>query len=396
MYRDNPWNKKEDLSMRSTIFISAMILLTSVAGFISIIHAAEYHVSTSFQFSEKLLVAEDSGEDDTIFLAPGVYVGNFKYSPTSEKSLTIKPEPGLRTGDVIFDGKRKDRVFNFYSSIASNLQLEGITFQNGYTTANGGGIYASTLGSFVVLNCVIVNNETDHRNAYGGGLYIDAYNTISLINNTIIFNKARDHNYDYGKGGGLYIISKDVTAKISVCNNIIYGNDVIYGNGDDIYLSGNVSKEKLYHNNFQDADSSWHSTVGNINYPPQFIDEENGDYRLKPTSPCIDAGSNEIIGLPVIDKDGNMRTVNNVTDIGAYEYSPQIIHPADTNKDWKIEAFEFEAYDNAWKNGAEWPGGPNPIPVSFVTRAGYIYVQGGFYQNAGGDEPGCWILENID
>lgn len=161
--------------------------LITIFGFLSILYAADFHVSTSFQLSEKLLVAEDSGEDDTIFLAPGVYVGNFKYSPTSEKSLTIKPEPGLKTGDVIFDGKRKDRVFYFSSAFASNLQLEGITFQNGYNysngyaSVNGGGIYCSTLGSFILLNSIIVNNEVRSTSPNGGGISIEARNTISLI-----------------------------------------------------------------------------------------------------------------------------------------------------------------------------------------------------------------------
>jgi hypothetical protein len=379
--------------------------LIAIFGFLSMLYAADYHVSTSFQLSEKLLVSEDSGEDDTIYLAPGVYKGNFSCSATGDKSLTLKPEHGYKTGDVILDGNKQGRVFSFYSAYASNLQLEGITFQNGYyyytgyENTYGGGIYCSTNGKFILLNSIIANNEVSASTSSGGGIYIKANITISLINNIIINNKASD-NSSYGnssddaKGGGIYIDIANKSVILNVCNNIIRNNSAPNGTGDNIYLTGSASIERFYHNNSQYYGSDFHSKVGNINSPPQFIDEENGNYRLKPTSPCIDAGTNEINNLPVHDKDGNDRPVNNITDIGAYEYSPQVIHPADWNKDWTIDQNEFKNYDNAWKNGAQWPGGPNPIPVSYVTRAGYIYIKGGEYHNAGGDKPGCWVLKN--
>jgi len=60
---------------------------------------------------------------------------------------------------------------------------------------------------------------------------------------------------------------------------------------------------------------------------PQFVDAAGGDYHLKDTSPCIDAGDNSLVPSSVVkDLDGNQRIVdgnNNGTpavDIGAYEY----------------------------------------------------------------------------
>jgi len=48
-------------------------------------------------------------------------------------------------------------------------------------------------------------------------------------------------------------------------------------------------------------------------------------------------------------------------------------HPADTNQDWKINGQEFDAYNKAWKNKDSWPVGSNPIPMDYVTRAGFLF-----------------------
>jgi hypothetical protein len=55
-------------------------------------------------------------------------------------------------------------------------------------------------------------------------------------------------------------------------------------------------------------------------------------------------------------------------------------HPADTNQDWKISGIEFDAYNKAWQNKENWPVGPNPIPMDYVTRAGFLMSGGQRYK----------------
>jgi hypothetical protein len=56
-------------------------------------------------------------------------------------------------------------------------------------------------------------------------------------------------------------------------------------------------------------------------------------------------------------------------------------HPADNApSDSKITALEVTSYGGAWKKGTAWPTGPNPIPASYVTRAGALWKGGEGYK----------------
>ena len=125
-----------------------------------------------------------------------------------------------------------------------------------------------------------------------------------------------------------------------------------------------------------------------------FIDPENGDFHLKPTSSYIDAGSNENIAYTETDLDGNPRIANGIVDMGAYEFTTNRTHPADTNQNWVIESDEFSAYNNAWKNAENWPVEPAVIPSEYLTRCGFLLKKGGRYKDVGLNRPLCWMPDN--
>jgi sugar lactone lactonase YvrE len=75
---------------------------------------------------------------------------------------------------------------------------------------------------------------------------------------------------------------------------------------------------------------------------------------------------------------------------------PVVAHPADGNPlDWRISLQELTAYSAAWKRGQIWASPPNPIPMSYVTRAAFLWQEGERYQvdvqitNA----PNWWVVE---
>lgn len=69
-------------------------------------------------------------------------------------------------------------------------------------------------------------------------------------------------------------------------------------------------------------------------------------------------------------------------------------HPADTTAPEKsISANELTAYAAAWKQGETWGDPPASIPLSYVTRAGFLWRSGEAYRfdPTQGAPPECWV-----
>jgi hypothetical protein len=98
---------------------------------------------------------------------------------------------------------------------------------------------------------------------------------------------------------------------------------------------------------------------GNIDADPLFVDPANGDFRLSPSSPCIDAGDNTAVpdGIDT-DLDGNPRFVDDpdtvdtgygdppIVDMGAYEY--QIPCPWDLDGDGNVNVVDLLMVIASW------------------------------------------------
>jgi hypothetical protein len=176
---------------------------------------------------------------------------------------------------------------------------------------------------------------------------------------------------------------------VNAYNNIVWGN--IAPTGADIYLTGSGIKTG-YNNNYHTIEGLWSFAGSNIDVAPLFVNEGGGDYYLGAGSLCLNAGDNTAPNLPVSDLGGNERIADVTVDMGAYEHSTAIYHPADLDQNWIIADTEYVNYSDAWKTGETWAMGSNPIPIDHVTRAGYLSQQSdGHYHNQGGGQPGCWV-----
>jgi hypothetical protein len=134
-------------------------------------------------------------------------------------------------------------------------------------------------------------------------------------------------------------------------------------------------------------DGAFDATTGKVKFGP-FTDHEGRVLTYSLTPPSDATGRVEFHGLSSIN--GNSSPIG-----GDRIMAPAApIHPADDNpEDKSLALVELTAYAAAWKQGQTWPSGPNPIPLTYVTRAGYLWKNGEayLYDPTKGAPPLCWI-----
>jgi len=245
------------------------------------------------------------------------------------------------------------------------------------SASSGGGLYVNTASSLVLVDNLVSQNKT------GGAIYVHPTSSFTMINNTV------SDNATTGNGGGLSIAVSGTSEILNVYNNIIWGNSAS-GNGSDVYLAGTGSKKSFINNDADGMYGVWDITANLVDVAPAYFDPVNGDYHLRATSACINAGTNGAPSIPPYDLDGNNRTNAAIVDLGCYEFNNTNFHPADTNQNWQITAAEYANYAAAWKNSQSWPTGPSQVPADYLTRAGYIQNVSTNYHNDGAGAPLSW------
>ncbi len=124
--------------------------------------------------------------------------------------------------------------------------------------------------------------------------------------------------------------------------------------------------------------------TGQVQFGP-FADAAARTLTYELTPPISETGPKNFVGIASKD--------NVISGIGGEGILNQAqAHPADLNADLQLNTPELAAYASAWQDGSAWPTGPNPIEVSFVTRAGFLVQRGGAYSvNASAKLPLAWI-----
>jgi parallel beta-helix repeat protein len=175
---------------------------------------------------------------------------------------------------------------------------------------NGSGIYNTDSSSPIVTNCTFSGNNAGNL---GGGIY----NYIS--SSPMITNCTFSGNIAGNLGGGL---CNNYSSSPTVTNCILWKNSP-----DEIF--NNESSAPLV--TYSDIEGGYTGT-GNINADPMFVSPSIEDFHLKQGSPCIDAGNNLALSMPVTDFDGDDRKIDEpqvvdtgngtppIVDMGADEY----------------------------------------------------------------------------
>lgn len=143
----------------------------------------------------------------------------------------------------------------------------------------GGGVFSSVTSDPSIVQCVIAENRT---RSDGGGIWCGvSFGGMRIERCTITQNEASGH------GGGVYAFIE--TGGFRMTRSIIWENRA-GGQGSEIRLIGGVSvtscdiQDGLQQFGAVDQNRIYNQ---NIDADPQFVDSEDGDYRLLPDSPCI-------------------------------------------------------------------------------------------------------------
>ncbi|MHC4962707.1 MAG: right-handed parallel beta-helix repeat-containing protein, partial [Planctomycetota bacterium] len=230
------------------------------------------------------------------------------------------------------------------NTINCNLEVTGCVFIGNKSKSNGGGglAYASWeegIGDCTITNCTFIDNTTDIGD--GGGVRMGSRGQESAVVNCVFSGNTAnspDPVMGYGQGGGFYGHNNNMP--VSDCtfsgNTAGYGGAAYGGSIANTILWGNtatVAGPEVYEVKSVDFCNvqGGYAGDGNIDMDPLFADD---DLRLAADSPCIDTGSNDLIGrdwadldgdgitneIVPYDLDGNRRIENDIVDMGAYEF----------------------------------------------------------------------------
>ncbi len=274
------------------------------------------------EFSTIQEAIDYSIDGDSIFVSSGTYYENVNFN---EKNIILI---GENQYDTRIDGGNNNQTVVVNSSY---LSLSNLTIQNGYGFDGGGiSVFESDLN---LENCRIIDNIATHD---GAGIHLEH-------SNVQIFNSHISNNESYNNGGGFFSYYSTINFTHSlITNNTAFDaggafslrnphetniiNATIYGNLQNrgiIQLeqeNSQIPELNIFNTVIWNNEGNlYHVVEGIINVNdyynlidinPQFIDQENFNFYLQSSSPCIDTGDPN----SPLDPDGTR------ADIGAYYY----------------------------------------------------------------------------
>jgi predicted outer membrane repeat protein len=189
--------------------------------------------------------------------------------------------------NCVFTGNVAERVGGAIANYSSSPYILNSSFSGNVAWGNGGAIYNTGLSMPFITNCTFTNNQATGQ--VGG--------------------------WDAGFGDDIYTRPG---AYPSINNSIIWGNP--WGNSIVGSVPGNVTYSNVNQDGFAGIN-------GNIRQDPLLAG--SGKLRLRPGSPCIDAGNNSAFPfLLLTDYFGNNRVIDGdangtaTVDMGAHEFVP--------------------------------------------------------------------------
>ena len=248
---------------------------------------------------------------------------------------------------------------------------------------NGGGVHASVA---TIIGNLIAGNSAGELGGRGGGIHFNvSAGSAVVVGNTVVGNSVAESD---DLGSGVYLWA--ATDETWFVGNIIAFSHV----GEGLFIAPTseavVDYNCVFHHAGGDYGGAAQPGAHDVNTDPLFVqnpdagpdgqwgteDDDYGDLRLQPGSPCIDAADNSAVPAdetdldndgdtsePIpLDLDGNPRFIDDpfasdtgagecpIVDIGAYEFQDgtTICCPADLDGDGTIGASDLAELLGSW------------------------------------------------
>jgi hypothetical protein len=201
-----------------------------------------------------------------------------------------------------------NRALSSYSGNSVLNRYGHPTISNCFFDGDGQNIgVLSETGSLIITNCIFARNSQCGIESFGSEITVT--NSLFSENEVAIFV---DYCHPIIKNCTFYrndsVIKYDGGASATFTNCIAWENS---------FYADSVSYSCIY-----DYDGGG---IGIIEVNPLFVDPYNGDYRLRPDSPCIDTGDPNYVAAPgETDLDGKARIIGGRIDMGAFEFGDQV------------------------------------------------------------------------
>jgi predicted outer membrane repeat protein len=239
--------------------------------------------------------------------------------------------------DTLFDDNTAGVDGGAVANDSAPATYERCVFTNNRTEGpnadDGGAIHISgeTAREVVINQCLIAGNTAASN---GGAITMESGPDSRILNCTIVDNTALGASSGVN-GGAIWTFGGAATGRFQ--NVIMRGNTPDQFAGPIGFFHANVEGGYTGPNSFNVIDQ-----------PAMFVDPSNGDYRLRPGSPSIDAGDASFYSdaPSPVDLDANARAVTTdsqtatglpllglFVDHGAYEFQPDTTGPGCSTAD---------------------------------------------------------------
>ncbi len=345
--------------------LSNLIILLFTAAFAS---AATRLVPD--QYPNIQAAIDDCNDGDVVIVSQGRYYESLWLNGIDITLTSANPEDSNIVAATVIDANGLGRVIRFAGTETPDFLLTGFTITGGVAKDAGGiaGTGSTATISYCVItgntatkngaglyhchgeirNCQITNNRASE---YGSGIH----NCDGSITNCIVVGNSNNDPL----GAAMWhcdgpitncVVANNRRRGLSWCDNLILNCTVVNNGKYGLERCAGQIINCIVWANETGQLYLCSPAISSYAQDPHFVDPNNGNYRLRTDSPCIDAGTNPWpIIMPETDLDGNFRQIDGdgdgrvTPDIGTYE-----LGVVDTSLiSAQPERFEFIAIQDA-------------------------------------------------